>query len=217
MSPPDDRAAAEAEGAGCQLHLIGPAGLEAGFAGDLEAALAVGGSVAFRLRRPPQESDAAAHDLRRICAGRVAFLLQDDVDLARALGADGVHLGDPAKVREVRARLGPERIIGASCGHSRHAAMLAGEDGADYIAFGEIGRPPQGPLLELIAWWSELFVLPCLAEGAFDDSALAALARTGADFVGVDDAVWRHPEGAAAGMRRVRQATSGSASGGVTG
>ena len=208
MSPPDDRAAAEVEGAGCQLYLIGPAAIEAGgFAVELEAALAVGGSVAFRLR-PTQGADAAAHDLRRICAGRVAFLLQDDVDLALRLGADGVHLGDPAQVRAARARLGPDRILGASCGHSRHSAMLAGDDGADYIAFGEIGRPPQGPLLELIAWWSELFVLPCLAEGAFDRSDLGRLARV-ADFIGVSDAVWRHPDGAAAGMRAVRQAMSG--------
>jgi thiamine-phosphate pyrophosphorylase len=87
--------------------------------------------------------------------------------------------------------------------------MLAGEDGADYIAFGEIGRPPQMPLLELIAWWSELFVLPCLAEGAFDAGNVAAVARAGADFIGVGDAVWRHPDGAAAGMRMVRQAMTG--------
>ncbi len=108
---------------------------------------------------------------------------------------------DPARVREARARLGPDRLLGASCGHSRHAAMLAGDDGADYIAFGEVGRPPQPSLLELIAWWNELFVLPCLAEGAFDDAGLGAAARAGADFIGVSDEVWRHPDGAAAGVR----------------
>jgi thiamine-phosphate pyrophosphorylase len=211
VSPPDERAAPEALGdtprAECGLYLIAPAEIDAGFAAGLEAALAAGDAVAFRLR-PAPAAHAAAQALRQICAGRVAFLLQDDVDLALALGADGVHLGDPTQVRAARARLGSERIIGASCGHSRHAAMLAGEDGADYIAFGEIGRPPQMPLLELIAWWSELFVLPCLAEGAFDRGDVGRLARA-ADFIGVSDAVWRDPEGAAAGMRRIRQAMTG--------
>lgn len=211
MSPPEERAAPAAEGetphAGGGIYLIAPGEIDADFAAELDAALAAGDVVAFRLR-PAQATEAAAQALRQICSGRVAFLLQDDVEGALALSADGVHLSDPARVREVRARLGPERILGASCGHSRHAAMLAGEDGADYIAFGEIGRPPQAPLLELIAWWSELFVLPCLAEGAFDPGDLGGLARV-ADFVGVSDAVWRHPEGAAAGMRAIRQAMTG--------
>jgi thiamine-phosphate pyrophosphorylase len=196
----------ETPGAGAQLYLIGPPEVDAAaLAPELEAALAAGGAVAFRLRSPDP-----AQALRQLCAGRVAFLVQDDVDLALALGADGVHLGDPARVRDVRARLGPDRLLGASCGGSRHAAMLAGEDGADYIAFGEVGRRPQPPLLELLAWWNELFVLPCLAEGAFDDASLGAVARAGADFIGVGDAVWRHPEGSAAGVRTVRQAIAGA-------
>jgi thiamine-phosphate pyrophosphorylase len=198
---------------GCQLYLIGPRAIDARFAPALEAALAAGGAVAFRLH-PAQAAPAPEHEalraLQQICAGRVAFLIQDDLDLALALGADGVHLSDPAKVGEARARLGPARILGASCGRSRHAAMLAGEDGADYIAFGEGGRPPVPPLLELIAWWSELFVLPCLAEGAFDGGSLASVARAGADFVGVSDEVWRHPDGAAAGMRGLLEAIAGA-------
>jgi len=218
VSPLDDRTApgtaGEATGAGCGLYLISPPEVEAGnLAPGLEAALAAGGAVAFLLRpthKPHGATHAAAHDLRRICAGRVAFLLQDDLDLALSLGADGVHLGDPAKVREARARLGPDRLLGASCGGSRHAAMLAGDDGADYIAFGEVGRPPQPPLLELVAWWNELFVLPCLVEGAFDGGSLGSVARAGADFIGVSDEVWRHPDGAAAGMHAARVAITGA-------
>jgi thiamine-phosphate pyrophosphorylase len=216
VSPPDDRtapkAAGEARDAGCQLYLIGPPaqGPERA-AAALEAALSEGGIAAFLLRAPLLQAPAGGHQLatalQAVCAGRAAFLLQDDLDLALALGADGVHLDDPAKVREARARLGPDRILGASCGHSRHAAMLAGEDGADYIAFGEAGRPPQPPLLELIAWWNELFVLPCLALGAFDRDSLSLVAR--ADFIGVGDEVWRHPDGAAAGVRGMRDTIAG--------
>ena len=200
----DARAATgEATPPGAQLYLISPPEWDVeGLAQSLEAALSAGGVVAFRLR-PASMPDGAAEALRQICAGRVAFLLQDDIDQVLALGADGVHLGDPAGVREARARLGPDRILGASCGRSRHAAMLAGEDGADYIAFGEVGRRPQPPLFELIAWWNELFVLPCLLQGAFDAASLELAAR--ADFIGVSDEVWRYPDGAAAGVRALRQ------------
>jgi thiamine-phosphate pyrophosphorylase len=198
--------AAEEAGAGSRLYLIGAPEVDAE---RLEEALSAGGAVAFRLGTPPPEFEAA-RVLRQICAGRVAFLVQDDLDLALALGADGVHLRHPDGAREARARLGPDRLLGASCRHSRHAAMLAGEDGADYIAFGEVGRRPQPQLLELLAWWSELFVLPCLAEGIFDDGGLGAVERAGADFIGVGDEVWRHPDGAAAGMRGLLEAIAGA-------
>ncbi len=204
IEPPE--ANGEGADAGCQPYLISPLEIDpAQFGPQLEAAVSAGSAVAALLR-PTHLSGAPAHDLQQICAGRVALLLQDEVDLALFCGADGVHLSDPAGVREARARLGPDRILGASCGHSRHAAMLAGDDGADYIAFGEVGRRPQPPLLELIAWWHELFVLPCLALGAFDGPSCRSTARAGADFIGVSDEVWQHPDGAAAGMRSIREA-----------
>jgi thiamine-phosphate pyrophosphorylase len=178
----------------------------ADFAAALDAALGACHAAAFRLQAA-QEAHAAA--LQAVCAGRTAFLIEDDVALALALGADGVHLSDPAGVADARARLGPDRILGASCGRSRHAAMLAGEDGADYIAFGEHGCALPA-LLELIAWWSELFVLPCLAEGALDVGGVAPLVEAGADFIGVSGAVWDHPDGAAAGAGRIQEAIAGA-------
>ena len=201
--------------AGCRLYLISPQDLDPErFAPDLEAALGATDGVAFLLRPAPSMAQKWRRNttlLQQICATfALAFLVQDDVDLALAIGADGVHLADPSAVRAARARLGGERILGASCGHSRHAAMLAGEDGADYIAFGEAGRAPAPALLELVTWWSELFVLPCLAEGAFDAPGCARAARAGADFVGVRDAVWQHPGGPAAGVRAIRKAIAGA-------
>jgi thiamine-phosphate pyrophosphorylase len=192
---------------GCQVYLIGPAAVSPAFAATLEATLAACEAAAFRCRAGAERPTVAA--LQAVCAGRTAFLVEDDVALALELGADGVHLSDPAGVRDARMRLGPQRILGASCGGSRHAAMLAGEDGADYIAFGELGLALQPSLPELIAWWSELFVVPCLAEGAFDGDDCARLAAAGADFIGVE-ALWHHPDGAAAGLGRVLEAIAGA-------
>jgi len=195
----------------CRLLLISPPCLDpASFAPRLEAALAAGGSAAFLLRLAGAERSAvrpAAAQLRPLCAAHgVAFLLQDDVDLALELGADGVHLGATETVAAARAALGPERILGASCGSSRHAAMVAGDAGADYIAFGDPERPPTVELGELIAWWSELFVLPCLVESAASLTDCRTLARAGADFIGVAAIVWQDPRGPAAGVADLRRA-----------
>jgi thiamine-phosphate pyrophosphorylase len=105
-----------------------------------------------------------------------------------------------------RAALGAERILGVSCGHSRDAAMIAGEAGADYVGFGDLDRPAGQGVYDLLEWWSELFVLPCLAEAATTERDCAQLARAGADFVAVGGSVWSDPDGAAAAVRRLREA-----------
>lgn len=66
-----------------------------------------------------------------------AFIVNDRPDLAKALNADGVHVGqDDASYAEARRIVGPEAIVGVTCHDSRHLAMEAGEAGADYVAFG---------------------------------------------------------------------------------
>jgi thiamine-phosphate pyrophosphorylase len=199
---------------GCQLLLISPPELDpASFEPELAAALAAGGSAGFLLRLADPERAAmraAARRLRPVCGARsVAFLLQDDVDLALETGADGVHLGAPGAVAATRAALGPERILGVACGGSRDAAMVAGDAGADYIAFGDPGRPPAAEVHELVAWWSELFVLPCLAEGAASVADCSALASAGADFIAVSALVWQDARGPAASVAELRRAIAG--------
>lgn len=191
--------------AACQPLLISPPELDpAAFAPTLEAALAAGGAAGFLLRLAEPEPtllSAAAARLQPICAAReVAFLLQDEVALAREIGADGVHLGGAGGVAAARQALGAGRILGAACRLSRDAAMVAGDAGADYIAFGDPEGPLDDALGELIGWWSELFVLPCLAEGDLTLADCAMLARRGADLIGVSRLVWQHPDGPGRGM-----------------
>jgi thiamine-phosphate pyrophosphorylase len=206
-----ERAAPAAREPARRLLLISPTYLDpASFAPRLEAALAAGGSAGFLLRLAGAERgevSVAVAQLRPLCAAHgVAFLLQDDVELALELGADGVHLGAAGAVAATRAALGPERILGASCGRSRHAAMVAGDAGADYIAFGDPARPPTVELGELIVWWSELFVLPCLVESAATLTDCETLARVGADLIGVAAIVWQDPRGPAAAVADLRNA-----------
>ncbi len=200
--------------AGCQLLLIGPPSYDpARLAEQLAAALAVGGVAGFVLSvdltaRHPDSLSARLAPVRAVCAERgTACLVRDHVGAALEIGADGVHLGGgAADVPARRAALGRERILGVSCGRSRDAAMTAGEAGADYVGFGDLGQPPGPEVYELLRWWSELFVLPCLAEAAVTEGDCAALARAGADFVTADASLWTDPAGAAAAVRRLRDA-----------
>jgi thiamine-phosphate pyrophosphorylase len=146
--------------------------------------------------------------LRTLCANHTtAFIVRDHLGLALEMGADGVHLGTGAgDVEATRAALGKERILGVSCGVSRDAAMVAGEAGADYVAFGDLGQRPGPEVYELLRWWSDLFVLPSLAEVATTVDDGTRLAQAGADLVAAGAGVWTHPEGAAAAVRRLRAA-----------
>jgi thiamine-phosphate pyrophosphorylase len=211
MSRPEETI--DAAEAGCQLLLIGPARLDpASFAAQLDAALAVGAIAGFVLHPCVLEGAQGgalrlAGRLRAICANHgVAFLLRDHVASALEVGADGVHLGVAADVAASRAALGAERILGVSCGHSRDAAMVAGEAGADYVGFGALDRPAGQKVYDLLEWWSELFVLPCLAEAATTEHDCARLARAGADFIAVGGTCWSDPDGAAAAVSRLKEA-----------
>ena len=208
-----DEAITPAE-AGCQLLLIGPPGCEpARLVEQLDAALAVGGIAGFVLRvdAAPQDMDgvvAAMAYLQTLCANHnTALIVHDHLGLALEMGADGVHLGGGAgDLRAARVALGRERILGVSCGASRDAAMVAGEQGADYVAFGDLRQRPGAEIYELLRWWSDLFVLPCLAEVATMVDDCARLAQAGADLVAAGEGMWTDPKGAAASVRRLREA-----------
>ena len=133
-----------------------------------------------------------------------ALLLDGRAGLVARGGADGAHLGDIADFTAALETLKPERIAGAGGLASRHDAMLAAEQGADYVMFGEpdpIGKcPPFAAVEERIAWWAEVFEAPCVG---YSDSlqTIAPLVAAGADFVALGDAVWRAPDSIAETIR----------------
>ena len=183
-----------------RLYLISPQDVGGNFAERLKAALEPGVATAFQLRvkdTPEHELARLAEPLQRICADAgVAFIVNDSVALAKRLGADGVHLGQSdGDIREARAVLGPGAQIGRTCHDSRHLAMQAGEDGADYVAFGafyETTTKPSHyrPKPEILSWWSTLFEIPCVAIGGITPDNAKPLVEAGADFIAVCQAVW---------------------------
>ena len=147
-------------------------------------ALATGAVAALVL--PPAAIDEAALTLRR--EHRLPLLVRGDPAVAQVHALDGVHLAGPEQVQQARQMLGSQGLIGVDCGLSRHAAMVAGEAGADYVLFGSLDLAPPGALTDLVTWWRELFVLPCAAAGRFTPETARAMAAAGADFIATSEA-----------------------------
>lgn len=138
-----------------------------------------------------------ARALRDCCrrAGAV-FIVNDDIELAEQVGADGVHLGEhDVDVAAARARLGPSVCIGASCYGDLERARRMVTAGADYLAFGAVRasatKPgarilPPGRLIEA----RREFALPLVAIGGIDVDNLAEVMAAGVDAVAVTHAVF---------------------------
>lgn len=138
----------------------------------------------------------------------VAALVEGDATLARALRADGVHLpwsttlaADFAEAREV---LGNRYMIGieiaAEASDARHQAMEMAEAGADYIAFG-----PGEAQADLVAWWAEIFEIPCVALDVADLAAVRSLAAGHPEFIAITLPAGASPADSAAHVAGVVQ------------
>ena len=132
--------------------------------------------------------------LRELTDARgVAFLIENDAERAERIGADGVHIvADASLYRQAREHLGQRAIIGVGCMENRHTAMTMAELGADYVAFGPApGDGEADQRAERIAWWAEIFVVPCVAFDVETPEEAERLAGLGADFIAVSTAVWQ--------------------------
>jgi len=158
----------------------------------------------------------ADRSLRRELAGRLLalcrqygalLLINDDVALAREIGAHGVHLGkhdpDPASAREL---LGEAAIIGVSCYNRLELALEAAQRGVDYVAFGRFfpSRTKPGAVQadpDLLRRARALIDLPLVAIGGITPENGAPLIAAGADMLAVIHGVFGQPDIAAASRR----------------
>ena len=184
------------------------------FAATLETALTAGDVACLQLRLKNADGTIDEDATRAVSAAvtemaqsyGVAVIINDSPELAVELGADGVHVGwDDIPVKEARAIVGKDMVVGATAKNSRHVAMQAGEAGADYVAFGAFyptstkdGTVPASP--ELLEIWQESMEIPCVAIGGINVENAAPLVTAGADFIAVASGVWDHPDGAPAAV-----------------
>ncbi|PTX03806.1 thiamine phosphate synthase [Pararhodobacter aggregans] len=137
----------------------------------------------------------AADALREVSHARdIPLVIERHAVLAERLGLDGVHLPDGARdLRKLRKTLGPDAILGAGCGTSRHDGLNAAEAGADYVSFGPVGETGLGTgarvETELFGWWSEMIEVPVVAEGALTLALVETLAPI-TDFFAIGTEIW---------------------------
>ena len=143
--------------------------------------------------------------LRAMCreAGAL-FLVNDDVELCAAVGADGVHLGeDDSGIEGARARLGEGYLIGASCYNDLDRARAAADAGADYAAFGSVYPSPTKPLarradFNLLRRARRELDIPICAIGGITPENAAPVLAAGADMIAVIQGLSEAPDPEAA-------------------
>lgn len=154
------------------------------------------------------EEARALRELTRLAG--VPYIVNDRVDIALAVDADGVHVGqDDMPAAMARRLMGPGKIVGVSATNLEEA-LQAERDGADYIGAGPVfatptkpdAAPPMG--LEGLAEICRRVSIPVVAIGGINEGNAAAVIEAGADGVAVVSAVVAAPDVAAA-ARRLRE------------
>jgi thiamine-phosphate pyrophosphorylase len=152
-----------------------------------------GGAVVIQYRdKNPQRDPALAEQLLSLCrAHAIPLIINDNIDLAARLGADGVHLGQhDASLRAARERLGAQAIIGVSCYNDVQLALEAEKQGADYVAFGRFFPSQSKPLaspaqMATLKQAKSLIHLPIVAIGGILPENGSLLLEAGADLLAV--------------------------------
>lgn len=199
-----------------RLYLITPPSFDIDeFCTAFSAALEGGDVASLQLRlkdSTDEEIIAAAEKIKPLChAHDVALIINDRPDIAQKVGADGVHIGQKdMDIEQAREIVGKNQIIGVTCHDSRHMAMTAGEQGADYVAFGAFFPSPTKETThvaetDLLVWWSEIFEVPSVAIGGITVDNAAGLVKAGADFIAVCNGVWDYKDGPKAAVERFNE------------
>ncbi len=150
-----------------------------------------------------------AGELKAVIGHSAMRLINERVDVAAAVGADGVQLGEEAlPTREARKILGPEALIGRSV-HSELGAKMAEAEGADFLLVGAMyatsshpGHEPAGP--DLISRIATSCSIPLMGIGGINEANLGPVLEAGAQGVAVISSILAapDPEQAARGLRR---------------
>jgi thiamine-phosphate pyrophosphorylase len=176
----------------------------------VEAALA-GGARLLQYRNKIADAAlrlAQARALSAVCRRcRVPLVINDHLDLALAVDADGLHLGaEDGSVAQARERLGPSMILGVSCYRSIETALAAARLGATYVAFGgffpsRVKPSAERTPLSLLTEARRRLALPIVAIGGITPENAPALIAAGADSVAVISALFDAPDVASAARR----------------
>lgn len=152
-----------------------------------------GGAKVLQYRdKSTNDKETIAKELLKLCHSyNVPLIVNDNVQLAEKIGADGVHLGkDDGSVSQARACLGNNAIIGVSCYNALERAIEVEKDGANYVAFGRFFSSTSKPLaspaqIGTLTAAKKILTIPIVAIGGILPENGAALLNAGADLLAV--------------------------------
>ena len=164
---------------------------------DAVARAVEGGVEVVHLREkdlPPKEFYSLAAGLRKVTLGRALLIINDRIDIALAISADGVHLPGDSVPTYVAKKLGADRLIVGRSVHSVKEALEAEAEEADYVILGTIYKTASHPGLKsaglgLVREVREAVGLPVYAIGGIDASNAAEVIAAGADGIAVIRAI----------------------------
>ena len=158
-----------------------------------------GGVTMVQLREKTLEEGKfleEARELQALCRERhIPFIVNDNVDIAKAMDADGVHVGqDDMETMDVRAKLGPDKIIGVSA-HTVEEALLAEKQGADYLGVGAVFPTSSKSDVNVMPYETlkaicEAVSIPVVAIGGIGRENVSRLAGSGICGVAVISAIY---------------------------
>lgn len=172
-----------------------------------------GGVTFLQLREKKLDEEAfyqEALEIQKLCRDyHVPFIINDNVDVALRCNADGVHVGQSdMEAQDVRAKLGPDKIIGVSA-RTVEQAVRAEKMGADYLGVGAVFSTSTKLDAREVSWETlkeicETVSIPVVAIGGISEENLMQLSGTGVDGVAVVSAIFAQADVEAA-SRRLRE------------
>ncbi|MCK5872515.1 MAG: thiamine phosphate synthase [Methylococcales bacterium] len=166
---------------------------------EVEAAIK-GGAVMIQYRdKNPLDKISLSRQLLQCCQRyQVPFIINDDIELAKTIQADGVHLGkEDGDIEYARAQLGDDAIIGVSCYNDLNYALSAEKKGVDYVAFGRFFPSSSKPLaapadLKTLTNARQKITVPIVAIGGILPENGQSLLKAGADLLAVIGGVFQN-------------------------
>lgn len=170
---------------------------------QVEAAIQ-GGARIIQYRNKGEDQPRQLNEATQLLAicrtHQIPLIINDDLTLARRIGADGVHLGrDDQGLTQARKKLGPSAIIGVSCYNNLRRAQDAQTAGADYVAFGRFFSSATKPHaiqadIGLLHHARRELHIPMVAIGGITPENGVPLVQAGADMLAVIQGIFAQPD-----------------------
>ena len=184
------------------VYLISPNKIYSNFYKDLDKILSSKKVSFFKLRLKKEQKKLIIKVAKRIKKitqkYNVKFIINDDSKLAKAVNADGCHIGQiDSAVISARKDM-KKKIIGVTCHNSKELALRAAKDKADYVAFGSFFKSKLKPKakkadLKILFWAKKKKKKPIVVIGGITDKNYEKLIKAGANYIAISTFIWNNP------------------------